>query len=153
MRKTDHMIADFDPNGGYNNTELQALADDLLREDARTELCRDCGCRGDETGETVATVQEATDARGNPLVIDWPVYGCKNGHEWAAGEGAVRGIGGQNPILFEEHFQSRRRREIYNSLGSPDPAIVSGLYNRSHPQGRKVNSPEARAKHGASYYR
>lgn len=67
--------------------------------------------------------------------------------------GRERGIGGDHPILFEDHLYQRRRREIQCASGTPDPEIVAGLYNRQHPQGRKVNSPEQRSKNGASYYR
>lgn len=67
--------------------------------------------------------------------------------------GKERGIGGENPVLFEEHLFSRKKREIYNINGVPDPEIVQGIYNRVHPQGRKVNSPEARKSNGASFYR
>ncbi len=67
--------------------------------------------------------------------------------------GKERGIGGKDPILFREHLDARKRREIYNENGIPEPHLVSGLYNRTHPQGRKVNTPEQRAKHGAAYYR
>lgn len=148
------LLPDFDPNRRYTNAELTELTDALLREDSRSELCRECGGRGDKTGVSTMMVEEgAVDEGGNPLVLEFPEFACEQGHTWYQGEGAVRGIGGENPILFEEHFQSRRRREIYNSLGSPDPSIVSGMYNRAHPQGRKINTPEARAKHGASYYR
>lgn len=143
----------FDPDTHYSSRELGELADELLREDARSELCRECGERGDPTERFKELEQDLRDLEGNALVLRFPEHRCENGHLWYQGEGAVRGIGGDNPILFEEHFQSRRRREIYNSLGSPDPSIVSGIYNRAHPQGRKINTPEARAKHGASYYR
>ena len=64
-----------------------------------------------------------------------------------------RGIGGENPILFEEHVYSRKRREIYNQNGTPDPNIASGIYWRAHPQGRKITTPEQRKKNGASWYR
>lgn len=74
-------------------------------------------------------------------------------NEVDASTGKTRGIGGDNPILFEEHERARKRREIYNTNGVPDPSLVAGIYNRSHPEGRKINSPEARKKHGASYYR
>jgi hypothetical protein len=67
--------------------------------------------------------------------------------------GKPRGIKGENPILFEEHLKSRRRREIQTEGGTPDPALVSGMYYRSHPQGRKVNSLAQRRESGASYYR
>src|SRR4051812_12480985 len=80
--------------------------------------------------------------------------------------GKERGIGGENPILFQEHIQARWRREIQTANGIPDPHLSidggkpgvktnnqPGLYNRTHPKGRKVNSEEQRRKHGASYYR
>lgn len=60
---------------------------------------------------------------------------------------------GLGDILFEEHLYSRRRREIYNMNGTPDPSINEGMFWRTHPQGRKVNSDEQRKKHGASFYR
>jgi hypothetical protein len=63
------------------------------------------------------------------------------------------GIGASPPILFEEHVYSRKRREIYNQNGVPDPNIVSGIYWRTHPQGRKVTTAEQRKKNGASWYR
>lgn len=67
--------------------------------------------------------------------------------------GKPRGIGGEDPILFEEHLYSRKRREIYNQNGTPDPNIASGIYWRAHPQGRKITTPEQRKKNGASWYR
>jgi hypothetical protein len=67
--------------------------------------------------------------------------------------GKERGIGGEDPILFEEHIHQRRRREILNENGVPDPSLASGLYFRTHPEGRKVNSEEARKRHGASFFR
>jgi hypothetical protein len=99
---------DYDPNAKYNDRELEQLADQLLREDAKAV--------DPETGKE-------------------------------------RGIGGKDPILFAEHEYARRRREIYTEGGTPDPSLVSGMYNRTHPQGRKVNSDEQRSKNGASYYR
>lgn len=67
--------------------------------------------------------------------------------------GKPKGIRGDNPILFEEHLYARRRREIHNENGVPDPSIAQGMYFRTHPQGRKVNSEESRKRHGSSYYR
>lgn len=67
--------------------------------------------------------------------------------------GKPRGIAGENPVLFEEHLYSRKRREIYNQNGVPDPSINEGMFWRTHPQGRKVNSNDQRKKHGASFYR
>lgn len=143
----------LDPEKRYRGTELEAYADVLLRDDARQEVCRECGCRGEETGLVDQVPQEATDKQGNPLVLEFKQLGCADGHTWWQGEGQVRGIGGENPILFEEHLAARRRREIYTTQGTPDPEIVSGIYNRVHPQGRKVNSEEQRRKNGASFYR
>lgn len=67
--------------------------------------------------------------------------------------GKPTGIKGDNPVLFEEHIQARKRREIYNQNGTPDPSINEGMFWRTHPQGRKVNNDEQRKKHGASFYR
>lgn len=67
--------------------------------------------------------------------------------------GRPRGIGGEDPILFAEHLYQRQKREILNENGVPEPGIVSGMYYRSHPEGRKVNSEEQRKKNGASYFR
>ncbi len=144
---------ELDPGRNYTSTELEAFADDLLRTDARQEVCRECGGRGHETGEVECVSQEATDGHGNPLVLEFRQLACERGHDWWQGEGQVRGIGGDAPILFEEHIAARRRREIYTTAGTPDPEIVSGIYNRVHPQGRKVNSEEQRKKNGASFYR
>lgn len=143
----------------YTSRQMELMADDMLRQDARTELCRKCDQRGDETGKVLTHRQvdedgnEIQDAEGNPLILDFPEYVCKNNHKWYKGEGLARGIGGDNPILFEEHLQSRRRREIFPANGTPDPSIVAGIYNRTHPQGRKVNSEEQRKKNGASFFR
>jgi len=64
-----------------------------------------------------------------------------------------RGVGGDNPILFDSHMYARKRREIMVNSGTPDPSIVQGSYNRTHPQGRKVNDPEARKSQGLSFYK
>jgi hypothetical protein len=93
------------------------------------------------------------DEEGQNIYKEIPEYKCENGHLWDKGEGKRRGIDGENPILFEEHLIKRKKREIYCVAGTPDPSIESGLYNKSHPQGRKVNTKEDRQKHGASYYK
>jgi hypothetical protein len=132
----------------YSRGELNAISDAILKEDARTELCRECETPGKETGHILKSVQ------AGGLILEFKEYKCPDkGHVWYEGEGKVKGIRGRNPILFEEHLHSRRRREIYANSGVPDPSVVSGLYNRTHPSGRKVNSPEQRRRHGASYYR
>jgi hypothetical protein len=64
------------------------------------------------------------------------------------------------PFLFQEHIEPRWRKEVKTENGTPDPAISNAnspdgqtMYNRQHPQGRKVNSKEQRTSNGASYYR
>lgn len=64
-------------------------------------------------------------------------------------------------ILFQEHYESRKRREVFTGTGdTPDAVITASLskdgqtmYNRTHPQGRKVNSEKQRRDNGASFYR
>lgn len=167
--------SEFNPNKKYTKKELELMADALLREDANRELCRKCRDElgietpyGRETGEVEWIIQKGDDDLplidddGNTLYVGFPELQCANGHRWYKGEGPRRDIRGPNPILFETHLYNRKRREIHVKDGIPDPAFTmdrwgkrptTGIYNRSHPQGRKVNSPEARAKHGASYYR
>lgn len=67
--------------------------------------------------------------------------------------GKERGIGGEDPILFADHLYQRQKREILNENGVPEPGLVSGIYYRTHPEGRKVNSDDQRKKNGASYFR
>jgi hypothetical protein len=154
----------------YTNREMELIADTFLREDVNRELCRKCKERdktkgnelslpyGTETGE-VKTVpqfdkgQPVLDEENNQLVLDFPEYRCDKGHRWFKGEGVRRDIKGKNPILFQEHLDQRKKREIYTTEGVPDPSIVSGIYNRTHPEGRKVNSDDQRRKHGASFFR
>lgn len=143
----------------YSRWQLEQMANNLLREDTRRELCRECDQYGEPTGHVEPKPQfdedgEAVlDNEGFQLYVDFPELECANGHRWFEGEGKARGISGANPILFEEHLQSRKRREIYTTIGTPDPSIKQGMYNRTHPQGRKVNSKEQRKKNGASFFR
>jgi hypothetical protein len=150
---------EYEEGKDYRKWELEQIADNLLRADSRRELCRTCDEYGEETGNVESQPQEHPD--GGPLVdetgaqlyVDFPELLCRNGHVWYKGEGKARGNGGDNPVLFEEHLKNRQRREIYTSVGTPDPSIVAGIFNRTHPQGRKVNSKEQRSRHGASFYR
>lgn len=64
------------------------------------------------------------------------------------------------PFLFQEHIEPRWRKEVNPKGGTPDAAITYSLspdgqtiYNRQHPEGRKVNSDVQRKSNGASYYR
>lgn len=63
-------------------------------------------------------------------------------------------------VLFQEHAESRWSREVNTKAGTPDDEITASLskdgqtmYNRTHPEGRKVNSDTQRKKNGASFYR
>lgn len=153
MWRKDEVAPDYVEGRDYTNREKELMADALLREDARSELCRVCHKSGSVTGNSETVAQEAVDGEGHTLILEFQEYGCEDGHTWYQGEGEARGIGGDNPILFEEHLANRRRREILPANGVPDPSIVAGIYNRTHPQGRKVNSEEQRRKNGASFFR
>jgi len=147
----------------YNDHDLELMADALLRADGKRETCRKCGGVGERTGESKLMPQYArddegeitgpmTDARGRQLIVAFDELSCKESHTWYEGEGKAKGFKGDNQILFEEHIIARKRREIFCENGVPDPGIVSGLYNRTHKDGRRVNSEESRKKHGASFY-
>jgi hypothetical protein len=153
FKKRERVDTNIDPNRSYNKTELEEIADQLLRDDSKTEICRECGQAGQPNGVVKPSKQNDYDAEGNRLILNFSQHQCPDGHIWWDGEGKAKGIGGDSPILFEEHIYSRKRREIYCKAGLPDPNIVQGMYNRPHPQGRKVNSEAQRKKHGASYYR
>jgi hypothetical protein len=165
---------EFVPGQKYTALELEEFADQLLRSDANRELCRECKENdpdslpyGDETGHVESVAQFDND--GNPLLdeeenqlyLDFPELRCEKGHRWYKGEGPRRDIRGVNPILFQSHLYNRQRREIYVEAGTPDPAFTNdrfgrpttGMYNRTHPDGRKVNTKGQRVKNGASFYR
>lgn len=165
---------EFDPRGEYSAEQLEEQADLLLRADANRELCRQCKEAdlndlpyGVETGEIESEPQYTpegeplVDEEGNQLYIDFPEMVCEKGHRWFKGEGARRDIRGPNPILFYSHLQGRKRREIMVESGIPDPAFTMdrfgrhthGIYNRTRPDGRKVNDEKQRRDHGASFYR
>lgn len=164
----------------HTNKELEEEADRLLKEDSDRELCPHCMTQepdylpyGKETGNVEWKIQidkEGTpqfDEVGNTLYVAFPELTCDKKHFWYKGEGPrrdIRGkdIRGKDPILFETHLYNRKRREIHVQDGIPDPAFTmdrwgkrptQGIYNRAHPQGRKINTPEQRAKNGASWYR
>lgn len=155
-RNEEKLLPTFDPNRKYKGSELERLAEEILREDAKSEVCRSCDEAGEfQRGEQVGqqqVEQAPVDGEGNQLAIAFPEYTCANGHHWYAGEGKTRSIGGENPILFEEHIYQRKKREIHAAAGTVDPEIVSGSYNKAHPKGRKVNDSAARAR-GSSFYK
>lgn len=107
---------------------MEQLADQFLRDDARSIARCECTCA--ECSEGLHCRQEVCTETGKE-----------------------RGIGGEDPILFDEHIYQRQKREILNENGVPEPGLVQGIYYRAHPEGRKINSEEQRKKHGASYFR
>jgi hypothetical protein len=163
----------FDAKDKHTKTELEEWADKLLREDANKEMCRQCveaGVRlpyGEPTG--VIEYMPAMDKQGNAIIddeteetkyVEFPELQCAAGHRWYKGEGPRRDIRGENPILFEPHLYNRKRRELLAKEGVVDPAYTMdrwgkrptvGLYGRSHPQGRKINSKKQRTLHGAGF--
>jgi hypothetical protein len=59
------------------------------------------------------------------------------------------------PTVPSSFWLARRHGSTYmtgNSEGTPDPNIVSGLYWRSHENGRKIATPDER-RAGSSYYK
>lgn len=71
----------------------------------------------------------------------------------------LRSVDTEN-ILFQEHIEPRWRREVGVGTGTPDAAVTHALskdgqtmYNRQHPEGRKVNTERQRKVGRASYYR
>jgi hypothetical protein len=165
----------FEPDTKYTSEQLIGFADALLKDDSNRELCRRCREErgpdslpyGEETGIIEAKAQY--DNKGHPvldedeeqLYVEFPEFECDEGHRWFKGEGQRRDIRGPNPILFDSHLYNRKRREIMVESGIPDPAFTldrfgkptQGIYNRSHPAGRKINTKAQREKNGASYYR
>jgi hypothetical protein len=159
----------------WTGSELELIADTMLREDSNAELCRVCRDKdpnslpyGKETGHIEWQIQKdkdgnvLLDSEDNALYVAFPELRCPKGHRWYKGEGPRRNINGVNPILFETHIYNRKRREIYVKEGIPDPAYTMdrwgkrptpGQYYRTHPLGRKTNSQEQRARNGASYYK
>jgi hypothetical protein len=168
----------FSAKNKYSKTELEEWADKLLREDANRELCRQCLedednevelPYGHETGKIEyqpAMTKEGDvlfdDETGETKFVEFPELQCDSGHRWYKGEGPRRDIRGKHPILFEPHLYNRKRRELLAKEGVVDPAYTmdrwgkrptTGLYGRSHPLGRKINSRKARKSQGAGFYR
>ena len=51
----------------------------------------------------------------------------------------------ESPVwLNVNQLKQRLKHEIYCSAGVPDPSIVSGLYWRTHPEGRRWRTPAQR---------
>lgn len=62
-------------------------------------------------------------------------------------------------VLFKGQLDKREKREKHSKSGVVDDSITAAgspdgqrFYNRSHPDGRRVNSEEQRERHGSSYF-
>lgn len=158
----------------FTNKETEEISNALIKKDANRELCRkckeedpDCLPYGNETGEIEWKPQfdndnkPIVDDEGNQLYVEFPELTCAKGHRWYKGEGARRNVKGRNPVLLDSHYKMRQQREIHVDIGTPDPAFTRdrfgrptrGEFNTTHPNGRKVNTPEQRRRSGASFYR
>lgn len=150
----------------WTPSELEFIADQILKEDSNAELCRECAQKnkdsdilpyGRETGhvEWQLQIDENGDAllddNGDAVYIGFPELICDKGHRWFKGEGPRRNINGKNPILFESHIYNRKRREIYPVDGVPDPAFTMdrwgkrptvGMYNRCVDDKTQALTPE-----------
>lgn len=158
----------------FKDKEIEEVANAYIKKDANRELCRKCKevdpeslPYGEETGHI--EWQPQFDSNGKPLLdenenqlyIEFPELECDQGHRWFKGEGARRNVKGKNPVLLDSHLKMKEKREILAESGVPDPAYNKDrfgrpsqlMYNRSHPEGRKINSEDQRRKSGASYYR
>lgn len=147
----------------YTNHQIDLMADAILKADSKREMCRKCGGQGVETGEKQTRSQfmydedgdvigPLVDGEGRQLALVFHELACPESHIWMEGEGKAKGFKGDNPVLLEEHIIARKRREIHSATGEIDPNIVSGSYNKTHPNGRRQNSKESRELHGASFY-
>lgn len=60
---------------------------------------------------------------------------------------------GEHPAwLHTPQMKDRLRHEIYCAAGTPDPSIVSGMYWRTHPEGRPWVPEDIRRATRASFY-
>ena len=55
-------------------------------------------------------------------------------------------------VMTLDRMKRLAKREIYCSSGTPEPHIVSGIFFRSHPNGRRLRSVEERRKQRKSWY-
>lgn len=59
----------------------------------------------------------------------------------------------EDPVVLDyNRYRERVKREIYLSSGNMDNIVSPGMYWRTHPNGRRVNSDEQKKKNGTSYY-
>lgn len=115
-----------------SSSDLDRQADEILADDLRAELCRECEARGVSFGTALElTVLDKHGAdTGLRAVVEQFV--CEQGHVWHAGEGRARGRGGESPILLDEHYAYRRSKEAYMASGTVDEWTKPGMFHREH---------------------
>jgi hypothetical protein len=114
------------------SSELDRMATELLADDLRSELCRECDRRGVKLGVPVSMVILDREDADTGVRARAARYVCEAGHVWHAGEGKARGRGGDDPILLEEHYAHRRSKETYTESGQIDEFIRPGIFHRDH---------------------
>lgn len=113
-------------------SELDRQATEILADDLRSELCRDCGKRGVKFGDPAILVILDKTGADTKLRAVAAAYVCEEGHVWHAGEGKPRGRGGEAPILLDEHYAHRRSKETYMEEGVIDGFVQPGIFHRDH---------------------
>lgn len=108
------------------------MATELLAEDLRSELCRECGKRGVKLGDAAKLVILDRESSDTGIRAVAARYVCEEGHVWHAGEGKPRGRGGEAPILLDEHYAHRRSKETYMEEGTIDGFVQPGIFHRDH---------------------
>jgi hypothetical protein len=115
------------------------MATDLLAEDLRRELCRECASRGVRLGKPEMLTVLNQDGKDTGFRAVSARNVCENGHVWHEGEGRPRGAGGENPILLEKQLAYRQARERPISSDLLDQWAEPGNFHREHvhkPVGR-----------------
>jgi hypothetical protein len=108
------------------------MATEILAEDLRSELCRECDKRGVKLGDPVRLVILDKQEADTGVRAVASRYVCEDGHVWHSGEGKARGRGGEAPILLEEHYAHRRSKETYMENGVIDGYVQPGFFHRDH---------------------
>jgi hypothetical protein len=114
----------------YSPSDLDRIATELLENDMRAELCRECDRRGVEFGDPAMLIVSDRDGRDTGMRAIASGYVCENGHTWYAGEGKARGRGGDNPILLADHLEHRKSHELAYE-GDID-TVSPGMFHRPH---------------------
>lgn len=115
-----------------SSSELDRIATEILADDLRSELCRECDRRGVKLGEPERLRILDKDEADTGVRAVAARYVCELGHVWHAGEGKPRGRGGDAPILLDEHYAHRRSKERFMNEGTIDGFYEPGIFHRDH---------------------